>query len=294
MKTYFECLPCFVNQALGLLKRATATDAQKKVVMQEVFRVLAAMDYHAPPPIFGKTINRIVSNAVNRDDLYSDDKKRFNTFALHMLPEMRKRAGACSDVFMAKVKLAIAANIIDFGKNDTLTECHVLTNFEKALETTIDEGAVSLLRDAMERAGKILFLCDNTGEIIFDRLLIEDMPYHKITCAVRGAPVINDATLDDAETSGLTGLVKVISNGSGVPGTILEECSHEFNNLFEEADVIIAKGQGNFETLSDITDKTIFFLLQVKCPIIARDIGFPVGTFVIKNTSPKNHLVVNA
>jgi damage-control phosphatase, subfamily I len=151
------------------------------------------------------------------------------------------------------------------------------------LEKSIDEEAVLSLREAINAADKVLFLCDNAGEIVFDQYLIQDTPCEKFTCAVRGAPVINDALLEDARVAGLTDLVKVISNGSDIPGTVLEACSTEFKKTFFDADVVIAKGQGNFETLSELTSKRIFFLLQVKCLVIARDIGFPVGTFVIRD-----------
>jgi damage-control phosphatase, subfamily I len=193
------------------------------------------------------------------------------------------------NIFFLKVKLAIAANIIDFGKHANLTECEVQACFNTALGKSIDEDVVVRLSEVVQSADRVLFLCDNAGEIVFDRYLIQEMPMQKITCAVRGAPAINDAILEDARVVGLTDLVKVISNGSDIPGTVLEACSPEFKKTFYDADVVIAKGQGNFETLSEITDKRIFFLLQVKCPVIARDIGFPVGTFVIKDNLACNH-----
>jgi damage-control phosphatase, subfamily I len=287
MITYFDCLPCFVNFALGILKRSNATDDKIKNTMSSVFNKLAAIDFNATPPMTARNINRIVCTAVHNKDPYAAEKKRFNEFALMLLPHMRRQLISCRDIFTAKVKLAIAANIIDFGKNGNLTEQDVQACFDKALETYIDKSAVSRLLQAVKVAKKVLYLCDNAGEIIFDRFLIEEMPYQKITCAVRGKPIINDATLKDAEIAGLTGIVKVISNGSDVPGTALDECSPEFIQAFNYADLVIAKGQGNFETLSEITNKRIFFLLQVKCPVIARDIGFPVGSFVIKDNCPE-------
>ena len=123
-------------------------------------------------------------------------------------------------------------------------------------------------------------LADNAGEIVFDRLLIEQLPIDRVTVAVRGYPVINDATLDDAETAGLTDIVDVISNGSDAPGTLLDDCSEAFRSRFEEADLIIAKGQGNYETLAQ-SPRPIFFLLRVKCPVVARDLDYPVGSMVV-------------
>jgi uncharacterized protein with ATP-grasp and redox domains len=282
MKTFYECLPCFVNQALGLLKRSGASAQQTERAMRGVFHELAAVKFTDTPPVTGNKINRIIRSTLDTADPYEAEKRRFNDFALELLPQMQGRTGAGRDVFVCAIKLAIAANIIDSGKNSALTEHEVLACFDAALDTPVDEDAVSRLREAVGAAGSILYLCDNAGEIVFDRYLIEQMPRRKVTCAVRGAPVINDATIEDARYTGLDDFARVISNGSDAPGTVLQECSPEFTRAFDEADLIIAKGQGNFETLSDVKNKRIFFLLQVKCPVIARDIGFAVGAFVVK------------
>lgn len=142
-------------------------------------------------------------------------------------------------------------------------------------------GDPAALFEAAAKARSILYLADNAGEIVFDRILIEALPASRVTVAVRGGPVINDATLADAETAGIHEIATVIDNGSDAPGTLLAECSPEFRARFEAADLVIAKGQGNFETLSD-TRKHIFFLLSVKCPLVAAEVGAPVGSLVVK------------
>jgi len=134
---------------------------------------------------------------------------------------------------------------------------------------------------AIAAAERILYLADNAGEIVFDRLLIERLPTEKVTVAVRGLPVINDATLIDAEYAGITELVEVIDNGSDAPGTILEDCSEAFLERFHAADLIISKGQGNYETLSQV-HKDIYFLLKVKCPVVARDVGCQMNSLVLQ------------
>lgn len=296
MRTFFECLPCFVNQALGSLKNCDASSDQIKSAMRSVLCELAEIDYNATPPVTAQKIHRLVSKAVGVRDPYASQKRHYNQFAKNLLKTMHKTVDLQQDTLAAKIKLAIAANIIDFGKNSNLTENEVQSCFAKAMEVTLDSGALDNFRESILEANTILFLCDNAGEIVFDRFLIEEMPYRKIICAVRGKPVINDATLEDAQAVGLTETVKVISNGSDAPGTIPDDCSPEFRQLFDNADLIIAKGQGNFETLSGITDKRIFFLFQVKCPVIARDAGFPVGSFVIldNRSHDKNGAIKNS
>ena len=138
-------------------------------------------------------------------------------------------------------------------------------------------------QQALNEAEEILYIADNTGEIIFDRLLIEQLPMGKVTVVIKGSPVINDATREDATLAGLHRIVEVIDNGSDGPGTILETCSQVFVDRFEKADLVIAKGQGNYETLSDI-DKNIFFVLKAKCHVIARDLGCDVGEMILRKS----------
>lgn len=288
MRTYYECLPCFVNQALGALKNCDATSDQTMKTMRSVFCELADIDYEAPPPVTAQKIHRMISKIVGNKDPYAHQKQHFNQFAVELLASVKKTLDLKQDIFSVKVKLAIAANIIDFGKNNNLCENDVLSCFEKAREVPLDSVALAGLKESIHDADSILFLCDNAGEIVFDRFLVEEMPFKKIICAVRGAPVINDATFDDAHATGLTEIVRVISNGSDAPGTVLEDCSPEFRQVLDGADVIIAKGQGNFETLSGITNKRIYFLFQVKCPVVGRDTGYPVGSFLILDNQSRD------
>ena len=146
-------------------------------------------------------------------------------------------------------------------------------------------GDIQELADAADRARDILYLADNAGEIVFDRLLIEQLPPGRVTVAVKGGPVLNDATRSDAAVAGLNELAEVIDNGSDAPGTLLGDCSHSFRERFDRADLVIAKGQGNYETLSDAR-KDVFFLLKAKCPVIAHHLGCDVGRTVVQRSRP--------
>jgi len=128
-----------------------------------------------------------------------------------------------------------------------------------------------------------MYIADNSGEIIFDKFLLENLPVNKVTYVVKGGPIVNDATMDDAISTGVADLVKVIDNGHSAQGIILKDCSSAFNNEFNKADIIISKGQANFETLSDIKDKTIFYLLRAKCSSIASEIGCNRMDYVLTN-----------
>jgi uncharacterized protein with ATP-grasp and redox domains len=136
------------------------------------------------------------------------------------------------------------------------------------------------LKTAIDHAEDILYLGDNAGEIVLDRLLIERLPCDKITFVVKGAPILNDALLEDARAVGLADIVRVIDNGSDAPGTILDDCSEEFCRRFEDVDLVISKGQGNFETLSDV-ERDVFFMLQPKCNVLAEHLGREMGSLVL-------------
>jgi uncharacterized protein with ATP-grasp and redox domains len=203
--------------------------------------------------------------------------------ALQLSGELRPAVDASADPFAAALILAIAANAIDLGAkgHHEVTEESIGREMREALGRTLDPAAVEALRAGVAGAGEVLYLCDNAGEIVFDRLLIERLPCERVTVAVRGRPIINDATREDAASVGLTGVADVIPNGSGMPGTVLAECSSEFRERFARADVVISKGQGNYETLSDEAKPGLFFLLRVKCPTVARDLRCEVGDLVI-------------
>ena len=183
--------------------------------------------------------------------------------------------------------MAIAGNIIDFGVKSSLSELEVKKTINDSLSGYLDPEQVRDFKKAVMEAEEILYLADNAGEIVFDHLLIEQLPIEKITVVVKGSPVINDATMEDANVIGLGRIVEVIDNGSDGPGTILHTCSKIFLERFEKADLIISKGQGNYETLSGI-DKDIFFLLKVKCPVISEDIGCNVGEMILQKTKSFN------
>jgi len=183
------------------------------------------------------------------------------------------------------VRLAIAGNVIDLGAKSGLTEDEARQSAASALDQPLC-GPLAALRQAAARAQRILYLCDNAGEIIFDRVLIAQLPRGRVTVAVRGRAVLNDATREDAVLAGLPALAEVIDNGSAAPGTVLEDCAPEFRRRFAGADLIIAKGQGNFESLH-AEAAPLFCLFRVKCPFVAEHSGHPIGSHVVWRAASK-------
>jgi len=278
MKTYFECIPCLLRQTLEAARLTTDDKAIHEQIIRKVLRAASEMNLRNPPPLMAQRIHRLIRQMTGDNDPYRDIKHHFNDFALELYPELKKRIERSREPLDTAIRLAIAGNIIDSGVNHYINETLVHNAIEHALTAPL-AGDPKQLREAVSEAKDILYLADNAGEIVFDRLLIEQMPLEKITLVVKGSPIINDACLADARATGIADLVEVIDNGSDAPGTILGACSEEFKRRFENANLIIAKGQGNYETLSDVK-KDIFFVLKAKCPVIAHHIGCEVGSLV--------------
>ncbi|MDL1968045.1 MAG: ARMT1-like domain-containing protein [Deltaproteobacteria bacterium] len=278
MKTCFECIPCLLRQTLEAARLTTDDETIHEQVLRKVLRTASEMNLQEPPPLMAQRIHRLIRQMTGDNDPYRDIKDRFNHFALELYPELKERIEHSREPLDTAIRLAIAGNIIDSGINYHINETQVHSAIEHALTAPL-AGDQKEFCKAVSDATDILYLADNAGEIVFDRLLIKQMPLEKITLVVKGSPVINDACLADAQATGIADLVEVIDNGSDAPGTILGECSEEFKRRFENADLIIAKGQGNYETLSDVK-KDIFFVLKAKCPVIAQHIGCEKGSLV--------------
>ncbi len=288
MKTFFDCIPCFVRQALDSVRRATDDETVHEQVLRETLRAISEMDLRASPPVMGHKIHRFIRESVGECDPYQDMKDQSNQLALDLYPALKSRVERSANSLETAVRLAIAGNIMDIAVKADVGQIDVNEAVEHALTGPFD-GDMDGFVSAVSTANSILYLADNAGEIVFDRLLIEQLPLDKVTVAVRGAPVINDATMVDARTAGLTELIEVIDNGSDAPGTILDECSDAFRRRYAEADLVISKGQGNYETLSE-QKKDILFMLKAKCPVIARDIGCEVGDMVLRRL---NHVAAD-
>jgi uncharacterized protein with ATP-grasp and redox domains len=282
MRTYFDCIPCFVRQTLDAVRLTTDDEQIQEEVMRKVLRSASKMNLRQSPPAMGQKIHRMIRKLTGVHDPYLQIKNRFNKLALEMYPELEERVKASADPFETAVRLAIAGNIVDLGVKTQLTESEIEKSIVKSLTDSLDKGDLKKFKNAASSAKDIIYIGDNAGEIVFDRLLIEQLPTENITFVVKAYPVINDATIEDAQIVGLTDIVKVIDNGSDAPGTILESCSKNFRRRFDKADLVIAKGQGNYETLSDV-NKSIFFILKAKCPVIARDLRCEVGSMVLMN-----------
>lgn len=283
MHIFLDCIPCFIRQALNAARLATVDKHIHEQVLRKVLVLAKDLDMSQSPPLMGQKIHRLIRELVGTEDPYRDVKKQFNNAALQLYPKMRTYILESKNMLKTAIRLAIAGNIIDFGVNGELQESELEKAIIECLAAEFYDMQLGPFKQALNQAEEILYIADNAGEIIFDRLLIERLPIEKVTVVVKGSPVINDATMEDAVLAGLPRIVEVIDNGSDGPGTILETCSQVFIDRFKEADLVIAKGQGNYETLSNV-DKNIFFILKAKCPVIAQDLGCEVGEMILRKS----------
>ena len=281
MKIFLDCIPCFLRQTLDAVRLVIDDESVHEQIMRDVLQLTKEMDLSQSPPAIGQRIHRKIRELTENTDPYCDLKKQHNQLALELYDLLEPVVRSSDNSVEIAVRLAIAGNIIDLGVKTSITDSDIKRTINDSLTAPIDHFAIDEFQSDIDNARNILYLADNAGEIVFDRLLIEQLPMKKIKVAVKGSPVINDATMEDAIDTGLTKIVTVIDNGSDGPGTILETCSEEFLSSLDQSDLIIAKGQGNYETLSDL-DKNIYFILKAKCPVIAADLGCDIGQMILR------------
>lgn len=285
MRTYPECMVCFLRQGLDTIKLFTNDKTLHEKVIKEILKECLRFDTQLPPPVMGGKVQKIIKNILRVDDPFRDIKIRSNKFVKGLLPKIKDHLET-KDRLKTAIKLSIAGNVIDYGIRVDITEEQIIDSIINTLTMQIDNKLIENLKEAAEEARSILFIADNAGEIILDRFLIEELSCQKTVLAVKASPMINDATIEDAKEAGLTELVKVITTGCDLPGIIPSACSEEFLSEFNRADLIIAKGQGNFETLNDLP-RPIWFLLKAKCSVVAEFLNVPQNTPLI--LGPKVH-----
>lgn len=281
MRLQPECFPCFMNQVIVTGRQAGATSEALRRALVKTLKILQK-HYKKPVPLVAGRVYRALYELTGVKDPYYRAKRDSNKLAFDLIDSMKRKIKDWN--FEKAARIAMAGNLIDFG---TGGEPRV-EEIYKFLEMPLAINHITALEEDLKNCGHLLYAADNAGEIVFDRFFIEFMlskyPHLKITVAVRGGPIINDALLEDAIEAGLTSVngVRVVSNGTSLPGLFVEKCSRSFRKIWEEADLVISKGQGNLEGLSERRDKKIYFLLKAKCEPIARFLGVKKGSLVCK------------
>ena len=277
-----RCFFCFTKAFERLLAKENITNEAKNSFTRDMITLYHTKWDELYSPEFSRELHIILRSYTNNPDPYKEEKRVNNDQALNLISESEKLVNQSDDPFRTALRIAIAGNIIDFAANDSF---NILVTIEKALNSGFAIDHSRQLKKELEKARSVLYLGDNAGEIVFDKLFIETIKHPNLTYVVRGGPVINDATMEDAEYTGMNKITRVISSEYDAPSTIVHKSGKLFQEYFSNADLIISKGQGNLEGLLPLNDKRIYFLLMVKCNVIAELLKVNKDDLVVYNTS---------
>lgn len=277
-----ECLPCMAKALVKLAERVTEDKTVQKDIITYGMKRMSDMPYESTTPYITAQIYDYAKRVSGQADPYLDEKKAFNQIAESLIGELGLETviSESKDPLETAIRLSIAGNIIDYSLGEDVDENGVRASIERSLTADLFGMDMDAFKMDIDRAKRIMVIADNAGEIVFDKLLVKQLPIEKTIYAVKGGAIVNDATMQDAIDSGMTKLVDVVENGASVQGTLLEHCSTEYVKVFNECDLIISKGQANFETLDIVKDKDIYFMLRAKCKVIANEAGCGQGEFV--------------
>ncbi len=280
MKTFPECIPCFIRQSIQAAKFAGASPAEQKNIADKIEEYLKNINMYDIPPKTSRNMHIEIRKLLNNEDPYKVIKDEYNKIALSMYGRLKAEVKKSKDRLLTALRIAIAGNVIDFGAqiefeleediHEVLTKDFAIFDYEK-------------LKEKLRKEKEILYLGDNTGETIFDRVFMEEIKENynsKIIYAVKESPIINDATKEDAIFAGIDKVAEIISTGCNSPGIVPEYCNKNFLDLFNNSKFIISKGQGNFETLEQESNP-ILFLFKVKCNVVAEYLGVAKESIIL-------------
>jgi uncharacterized protein with ATP-grasp and redox domains len=281
MIVHLDCFPCFLKQALIALRLGTQDLTLQEHILKNVLEEIKNADTSKPPAYTTTFIHKKIRNLLGKDP-FKEIKSEYNQIALALYPSLKTLVEESPDPLWTSTRLAIAGNVIDFG---IFTTIDIEGTIQRSLDNRLAVDGHSDFRNVIGASDTILYITDNAGEIVFDRLLVETLLSlnKNVIVAVKGSPVINDATVEDATETGLVHVCEVIDNGSEAVGTILRWTSPEFHETFKNAHLVISKGQGNFETLFGTRDN-MFFLFQSKCHVVSQELGLSLGSMILKRS----------
>lgn len=276
MKSTLDCLECIVKQSLRAARIATDDPEIQRRILDEASARIFGLDLDDSPAWLSMLAYDLASQHSGKHDPYRALKREQNEAALALEESMRERIRQSADPLETALHISAAGNVIDLGILHS-HEIDIETVIEEVLQQRFAVDHSEALKRSLESCGDLLFLLDNAGEIVFDKLLIEELQKHTtVTAVVKGAPMINDVLMEDADFVGLTKVCEVIDNGGGFIGSPLKHVPQHFLDRMGAADVIIGKGQGNYETI-DVFDGNVFLILRAKCEIVAEHMGVKLG-----------------
>ncbi len=284
LKISLDCISCIIQKAFQTCELVGMEDSEKELVSRKILQMASEVSFDQTSAHVTHEIHKFLKEYTGEDDPYRNAKSFYTDLALRAYPELKLTIQESGKSFETAVRMALAGSSIDYIFNGKIDNVVFFNKIENVLNSPLRCDHIDLLGEKIQSAETILYLGDNAGETVFDRLLIEELPRDKVIYAVKGGPAMNDATETDARFAGLTDEIMVIENGSDAPGTILDLCSKEFQELFHEADLVISKGQGNFKTLHN-QEREIFYIFRVKCVVVARHLNCSRDDLLVWNST---------
>ena len=276
------CKLCLVKQAESTARISGANDELIAKICKEATSILDTAHPKTTTPELAAVIFEKIRAYTGVSDPYLEIKEKSLEGVLSIYPEIARKVDTSKDSLRAALVASAVGNVIDFGVPDLSFSPQSIVDEYESLTFIIDD--YEQLKDELSKAKKILFVADNAGEIVLDRLSLEWMKVNleaEVVFAVRGGPVINDAILKDAMDSDIGELAEIVDTGSAIPGALLKLASKKFIRVYDESDLVISKGQGNFEVLEGEA-KNIFFILKAKCDVVARHLSVDCGSLILK------------
>jgi len=287
-----ECIGCLLEQVYKALNLLSPSISKEKIIETQIklMEHLIKIDVlNKPGPIIGEKVYQLIAEALGEEDPYKALKDKYNRIALEYYDKAKDIIKHAEDPLFEALAISAIGNTIDFGAPHDMDLINDLKTF------TPDKFKINDIPDfkkSLEKSKNMIILLDNAGEIVFDKLLVETLqklyPDLEIICTVRSAPIINDATMEDAKFIGLTEIVKVIEAGP-TPGIELSVASEEFKKAFysNKGGIILSKGQGNFESLYklEVPNKEVYYLLKAKCVLMERIFKVKIGDLIFKRKS---------
>ena len=286
MKAKTDCIPCVFKQSLVTIRHITNDEKTIESVMKKIAEAYSERSLRTTPAYYSQAAYEIISKETGVEDPFFDEKKKFNELVGSMIPDCYAELEKSNDKLATGAHLAVAGNIIDLGIGGGLDIHGTLSS---ALKTPFAINHIERMRNDLTNFSSLLYIGDNAGEIVLDRLFIEVLkklyPQLKIVFSVKSKPIINDATMNDATAVGMTEICDVIETGGNYIGAPLDKVGERFLKEFNSAEIIIAKGHGNFETLNEETGRNIYFILKAKCEMVANELSVSVGDSVLKHNN---------
>lgn len=281
MKMEIECVTCFMMQAVKAAKLSTSDFKVRIKAVKKAAEVISGLDPTKTPPEIATKIFKTIARETGNQDAFKELKQESNKKVLELMNIVKKYIDEAEDRLATALKISLSGNIIDYGILDNFDVSKLI---KEEINTVIDKKKVTRLKNIVIRSGIISFIADNAGEIGLDGILLKEFkilnPNLNIVIFVKSSPIINDATIEDARFFGIDKEFKIISAPNTV-GLNLRLLPSNAKIIFEKSDYIIAKGQANYELLTDQNLKNIVYLLRAKCEVVAKDTGVKLGSPVL-------------